>query len=226
MIADLKLLAASLLVLSASCLYSLPTETVEQLSAEVFAVREAAQAELLEWAEKGGDGAVNELVELWETSEDPEVSERVLQVLRELSNKAYQQEGKPYLGISMAEEIRKLDGEGVQRIGIVVTEILRGSPASSSELLAGDVIVSMNGTGWKKPGAVDEFSESIAKMKPGSEIVLLVKRAEMEPFEVKVVLRRCPVPNLIRGMGDLRRLEVKAMEAFFKQWMEEKGLKR
>lgn len=185
-----------------------------------------AQAKLLEWAEESGDKAVNELLELWETSEDPEIQERVLQVLKGLSDKAYQMAGKPYLGISMDEEIDEVDGEGIQQIGIVITEILRGSPAASSDLLAGDVIISMNGMGWKEPGATEKFSESIAKMKPGSEVALLVKRAGMEPFEVKVVLRRCPVPNLIRGIGDLGRLEVKAQEAFFKQWMAEKRKKK
>lgn len=222
LIADIKLLAASLLLLSASSLPGLPVDVVERLSADAFREREAAQADLLEWADKHGDGSTDELLDLWETSEDPEIRERTLEVLRKLSDKAYQKEGKPYIGISMTEEIDAVDEKGVGRIGIAVTEILIGSPAASSELLAGDVIIAMNGTGWEEPGVVDRFSESIAEMKSGSEVVLLVKRAEVEPFEVKVTLRRCPVPNLMPGMGDLGKLELKAEEAFFKEWLAEK----
>ncbi|MGJ8644572.1 MAG: PDZ domain-containing protein [Luteolibacter sp.] len=202
-------------------MFSLPVETVEQLTADAFPEREAAQAELQEWAERTGDRAVDELVGLWEASEDPEIQERVLQVLKGLSDKAYQQEGKAYLGITMQDTVGGIDGDKNQRFGIIITEILRDSPADSSELMIGDVIISMNGEDWKEKDASEIFKAAIARMKPGTEVVLKVERAE-EAIEVKVVLGRSPVPNLIRGMGDLRKLEAKAKEAFFKQWMAEK----
>lgn len=220
--ADLILLTTSFFLLSASSLLSLPAGITDRLSADAFVERETAQADLLKWADKGGEGAVQQLLELWDDNEDPEIRERVQQVLRSLSDKDYQLEGKPYLGISMIEEIKNLDEKGDQMIGIVVTEILKGSPADSSKLRAGDMIVSLNGSGWKEGGAVNLFSDSIAKMKPFSEVVLEVERAGVEPFEVKVILRRCPVPNLVPGMGNLERLEAKAMEDFFGEWMTKK----
>lgn len=217
----LKLLSGLLLLLGFSCLHGFPADVIERLSDDVFKEREAAQAELLEWADKSGEAGLEELFGLWETSEDPEIRERVVQVLRSLSTKMYHQGGRPYLGVSMTEKVGEAEKEGSGRVVIIVTEILKGSPAASSDLQPGDVIVSKDGVGWSARGAVNEFSESIAEMKPGSSITLLIERAELKPFEVKVTLRRCPVPLLMPGMGDLGRLETMAEEAFFREWFAE-----
>lgn len=222
LIATFKPLYLLFTTLCTSCLLGQPLDIVGRLSADAFSEREVAQSDLFKWAEENGDGAIHKLLGLLDTDEDPEIRERISQVLRRLSDETYQNGGKPYLGISMTEDMDPAEGKDVQRFGIVVTEILRGSPAASSELLAGDVIISINGEGWDKPGAMGSLSESIAKMEPGSVVILLVERADMEPFEINVRLRRCPVPRLMPGIDDLGSLELKAEEAFFKKWLAEK----
>ena len=218
----LSRLTVGLFLVSASLLGGFPEGTVKGLSADEFGDREAAQEKLFGWAVDNGDGAIRQLLGLWKESEDPEVRERVFRVLRGLSDADYQKGGRPYLGISMIEEPGEADGEGNQDSRIAITEILKGSPADTSELQVGDVIVSLNGNGWGEAGAINKFSASIAGMAPNSEILLLVERNNAEPFETKVTLRRCPVPNLLPRMHDLGKLEADAMDTFFDEWMEEK----
>ena len=202
--------------------HGVPEGAIERLSADEFAEREVAQAEVFAWAVKGGEGAVGELISIWEEDEDPETTERIHRVLRALSDEEYQAGGSSYLGVSMTEQPSEPNEKGEVRMMIRVSEILRGSPADSSEIEQGDAIVSLNGRGWVKKGAIGDFSKTIEMMKPGSVVRLGIIRPGEGELEVQVTLRRRPVRDLAQGFGNFGEMEGEAMDEHFEVWMAEK----
>ena len=197
----------------------LPVDLVKGLSSEEFAKREAAQAELLEWARKSTKSAASELVRLSEGDDDPEIRKRALQVLRALADADYLSEGQGYLGILMQEEFLEAGQEGNGKAGIRVLDVMKGSPAEKADLRRGDLIVSLDGKGWQGVGVVTEFGNTVSAKKPLVEVTLMVKRGEPDPIAVTMKLGKRPVPDLRMAGGDLGLLEDQAKERHFKEWL-------
>lgn len=197
----------------------IPENLVKGLSSEEFARREAAQADLLGWAQKSPKNAVSELVRLSQADDDPEIRKRALQVLRTLADADYLSEGQGYLGILMQEEFLEAGQEGNGKAGIRVLDVMKGSPAEKADLRRGDLIVSLDGKGWQGAGAVTEFGNTVAAKKPLVEVTLMVKRGEPDPIAVTMKLGKRPVPDLRMAGGDLEFLEDQAKERHFKEWL-------
>jgi serine protease Do len=82
--------------------------------------------------------------------------------------------------------------------GVVITEMMAGSPASKSDLRTGDVIVSVEG---RKIETARELKESIAQQTPGRVILLDVVRAK-EHLSIKV---RTEVLPADAGLAETRQ---------------------
>ena len=216
-------------VLSASCLMftacfafgeKLPESLLRGLSSEVFAEREASQAKLLAWAEKGGKDEVASVFRYWQSSDDPEVSKRCLKVLKSLSDKDYLSDGQGYLGIQMMEDMVNLPGEEKPRACIRVTRVVADSPADLSGLRIGDLIAGLNGEKWHVAGAMNQFMAKIADSKPRKSVVLAIKRENEDLKDYEVVLGRRPLENLSRIDQDLKLLDERARQDYFRTWLE------
>ena len=202
-----------------------PKSLVEGLSSENFKTRETSQAELLAWVEQGGNDEIASIYGLSQNSEDPEVSQRCLKVLRKLSDQDYLSDGQGYLGIQMREEMTDLPDDDEPRFCIRVSRVVGDSPASLAGLRPGDLITALDGKKWYKAGAIDEFIQKIADSKPLKTVVITIKRKDENPLEVTVRLGKRPVKNL-RGIGqDLKLLDQRAREMHFEKWLESQAVK-
>lgn len=76
-----------------------------------------------------------------------------------------------------------------ERDGVIVAGVLRGSPAHRAGLRVGDIVLSMNGEALQD--SID-FLNTIAPMKPGASVTLVVLR-EGRKYEVKVGVGERPV---------------------------------
>lgn len=144
---------------------------------------------------------------------------RSLEVLRELSDEDYLSDGQGFLGITMQEEMLEADPDGKRSVGIRILYVVEDSAADKAGLEMGDVIISLDGKGWKEAGGLDQFRDEIAKKKPLVEVRLSIKRAEQEPKEIAVKLGKRPIADLSFGGADLHLLDEKAKERHFGAWL-------
>lgn len=196
-----------------------PDHLLRGIASEEFSVRESAQAELIDWSMKHPKSAASILLRLSESNEDPEVRKRALNVLRVLAEADYLSDGQGYVGIMMNEEMLEAGEEGEFSMGIRVLDVMEGSPAAKADLRAGDMIIALDGAGWKGNVALAQFSETIAAKKPLVEVKLTVRRAGGEPLEITVKLGKRPIADLRAAGGDLRLFEERAREQHFKEWL-------
>jgi len=222
--ATLRSILLLILFTSLSGAEAVPKELLRGIASDDFAEREASQAKLLEWAEKNPKVAASALLKRSESDEDPEVRKRCERILRALGEADYLSEGQGYIGILMQEEILEAGGENDAPMGIRVLDVMPGTPAEKAGLRAGDLIVALDGSGWKGIGAVTEFGEDISAKKPLVEVKLSVRRGAGEPMDIPVKLGKRPVADLRAAGGDLREFEERAKERHFKKWLlEQRG---
>ncbi len=201
-----------------------PDNLIKGLGSEEFLIRENAQAELLTWALERTLVATPEILRLFQEDSDPEVRKRAFEILKALADADYLSDGQGYLGILMQEEPLEVGQGDKPRFGIRILDVMKGSPAEQADLRMGDMIISLDGKEWEEVGAVTAFSETVAAKKPLMEVILKIKRAQVDPIGITVKLGKRPIPDLRAG-GDLGLLEQQAKERHFKQWLKQQEKK-
>ena len=199
----------------------LPKALVEGLAAEDFKVREDSQIKLLEWAKTKEESAAPELFKISKTSEEPEVRQRCLDVLKGLSDQDYLKEGKGFLGITMQAEEARLPGKENLVPAVRINSIVKSGPAEKVGLNVGDSIITLNGVAFQGNDVLSEFSGAIGAMKPLNKVVLGIRRANGNVEDVEVVLARHPGENLTVLPQNLHLLDERAREQHFKMWLKE-----
>lgn len=196
----------------------LPPVILEGLTSDVFSVREKSQVSLLEWAREMPESRAGILLGL-SKDEDPEIRKRAAENLRRLSDEDYLSDGQGYLGIMMAEEMLNAGPDGKPGAGIRISMVMRDSPADSSGLKVGDLVVALDGKAWDEPGALDAFMKTVAGKKPLMDVVLTVRRAAPEPIEIRVKLGKRPVADLQSATGNIQMLDKQAKDQHFREWL-------
>lgn len=200
----------------------LPKDMPGRLASENFLEREKAQEDLLVWAREESGARALALLKLL-GDEDPEIRKRSHEILRQLSDDDYLSDGQGYLGIMMAEEMLQADAHGKPGAGIRISRVMKGSPADTSGLKAGDLIIALDGVAWEKQGALDAFMDKIAQSKPLKDVILTIRRDAAEPIDIAVKLGKRPIPDLQLTRENPQDLDKQAKEEHFKQWLN--GLK-
>jgi len=225
----------------------LPVGPLENLRSEEFRKRESAQAELLVWARKQPDAAMDELLRHSREEGDPEVRQRCLDVLRELVNDEYEEtEGEGFLGIQMGnavmlgvqgmqgmqEEFANIQGDPVRRKVVKVTLVLPDSAAMKAGLQLNDRIVQMGDLFWHEGDAGDASTilrERIRRLKPHTKISLKVLR-DGKLVDIEVKLGRRPLNADMMLFGDQQydpaAAERTAKDAYFRRWLERKNSRK
>ena len=193
----------------------LPQNTLAALKSEEFREREDAQVEILAWARKQGEPASDELFRLSQKSDDPEIRERCLGVLRDLVNDEYLSEGDGYIGILMRNELGMVPEDAKPRAIIRITEIVPNSAADIAKLKINDLIVGLGDQIWRDELASEPFGAAIRKLLRDGELL-----------DIDVVLGRRPVmdvnPFLNQRAEVLEAVENAAKEAYFQNWLQRK----
>jgi membrane-associated protease RseP (regulator of RpoE activity) len=81
--------------------------------------------------------------------------------------------------------------------GVLITEVLDGSPAEDAGLMAGDVILEFDGKVVKN---TDKFRKSVAEGDPGEDVAVVVKRkGRKKTIEVEIGEMDSPVGQFMQG---------------------------
>lgn len=201
----------------------LPVGPLANLKSDEFRVREAAQAELLEWARQRPESAMDALFRVSRSHEDPETRERCLAVLRELVNDDYLKEGEGFLGIQMRDEKALVPGEIKPRSVIRVIQVVPDSAAQQAGLQLNDLIAGVDDMVWNDEAGLIPFMNHIRQIKPGTRVLLRILR-NGEKLDLAVKLGRRPLladnPFLDQRQVDIEAAERAAKEAYFRRWLE------
>lgn len=229
--AFLKMAPACLMsLLGAICLCAtvhaaeIPAGQLALLESENFRTREQAQQSILEWARETPQAAIESLYCQVVDSDEPEVRERCLAVLRELIGDEYSRDGEGFIGIRMQDEQAQVPGDATPRAVVRVSLVMPKSPAEKAGLKNNDLIVAVEDKIWRVLPVIMPFSDEIKKHKPGSRILLTILR-DGKLIEVPVILARRPLeadnPFLGRLL-DIEAAEEAAREAFFQRWLKDR----
>jgi len=168
---------------------------LKALASSEFLERKNAQQSLLPWIFKDPNSAKLALLDLYLTTEDPELRMRLIPMLE----RAFFPPTKGYVGIKMrpafVNELGRLKGNQTTGLGIEVIQVMPKTPADRCGLRAGDIILTMNG--WKIQGGLDlnsVFADRIQSNPPGEEIRLKIRRGEVEK-NLTLVLSVLPTPS-------------------------------
>ncbi|MGJ8634776.1 MAG: PDZ domain-containing protein [Luteolibacter sp.] len=199
----------------------IPDKLVSGLVADDFAERGDAEDALYEWGRITGQAALESIAKAAKSSEEPEMRERSISVLKRLSDEDYMSEGSGYLGISMNEGVFMVDED---QIAILVTSVVKGTPAEKAGLKAGDGILTLNGEAWEGVEATKALHERIMGMKPRDVAKMMIFRAGEKPFELKVVLGRRPTEDLGMATGRMGEFDELSRKKYFKDWLKSRKL--
>jgi PDZ domain len=203
------------------CAVEPPAAVLKSLASDDFKTREKAQAGLLEWAKVNQEPAAVALMKFSMVSEEPEVRQRCLAVLRDLAYDDYLKTGEGYVGILMRDEIARVPGDEGQRSAIRVSDVVEGSAGHEAGLRANDLIVGMDDEVWRGVPASFAFSAKIRQLKPGARVTLKLLREE-KTEDVVIRLGKRPVGADQRFFGQVEAaeaIEKAARDEHFRQWM-------
>jgi hypothetical protein len=206
---------------------------VDSLSSENFRERIESRDRLLEWGRKDPARAMDLLYTEHAAAGDAEARILLREALRALVVENHQKNhGEGYVGVRMLELNVAVPGDEVPRTGVQVIGVEPESPADHAGLVAGDVIVSLDGLRWSGPGATDAFTAAVRKHKPQETVKLgLLRNGEVN--EVSVTLGIRPLGalekqdflwanGLPRSIPNPQEAEEKAKETIFRIWLERK----
>jgi len=179
----------------------------EGLASDDYRVRQGAQQTFLEWIFKDPVMARDEVLQVYLSTDDPELRMRLVPILE----RAYFPP-KGYVGIMMQpaflDGFGRIPGNLPKGKGILVTRVVPGTPAELSGLRERDVIVQMDD--WEVEGGMDLnslFADRIQANPPGRKIQLKVLRGE-EEMVVALQLGILPTPSQrAREMREIQKDE-------------------
>ncbi|MES2659999.1 MAG: PDZ domain-containing protein [Verrucomicrobiota bacterium] len=222
-------LASLISLFSTATALELPQKVLAALGDGEYRVRENAQIELLKWARLRPTPSMEEVLRQSQISNDPEVRLRCQAVLRELVMDQYKNEGQGFVGIGRENKIVEIPGRTGPCHAVRVTSVRRGTPADRAGIRLNDLIISLNGEAWSEGTASEVFAERIAAMRPGTQVTLKIYR-DGKLIDVDVVLVRRPLnannPFFDGQNFDPEAGERAAMEAYFRDWLSERKLRK
>lgn len=206
----------------------LPVKPLASLIDEEFSVREKAEAELLAWARDRREPAMEELYRQSRESDEPEVRQRCLSVLRELVNDDYLKTGEGYVGIMMQDVLFQVPGDKKLRNVIKVGQVIPDMAADQAGIKVDDMIVELNGEVWRDGPASVPFSGNIRKLKPGTKVSLkLIRDGEIKEIQLKLGKRPPDTAIFFPGSQvELQSLEKLGRDRFFQQWLDAKKVQQ
>jgi len=203
---------------------NIPDEFLRDLKSEEFKVREEAEMRLRDWSRQDPKSRVYHVLDQARNAPDPEVRQRSHNVLYALAMDDYLNDGEGFIGIQMNAIRAEVPGEdGNPREVIIITRVLRDTPAREAGLRVGDMIASVNGENLAAQGALLSFQNTIRAIKPGTEARFGIIR-DGELIELDLTLGRRPPEQQARFFGqpmpDMNELAKREQDRFFKEWLQ------
>lgn len=185
---------------------------IGELGAQKYAMREAAQKQLLEIGDKNYEAVLALAVRAYATTKDPEVKDRLRSVMASLVSSKIVDRPRGYLGVQISP-VTVMDEQQEAISGIAVVKVIEDSVAAKAGFQDGDLILKINDLDLAKTPSAAEFIHHIQSKHPGDKAKLVIRRGESVTTN-DIVLGELPKDIQSEIFGDDARRE------FFKNWLD------
>lgn len=190
-------------------------QRIAELGHEKFAVREAAEQQLLKLAESNHPPILAECARVYRQTNDPEVRVRLVHVMEAIVDQHLFRAPRGFLGVQLQNVFVGgggaliINGQTIPPGAAWVSRVLDDTGAQKAGLQANDVIVKVDTQKWET--GPTGFTEYVQTKLPGDHLQLVVVRGT-ETNQVDAVLGELPQAEQERVYAEERR------QAFFEQW--------
>lgn len=186
---------------------------IGELGAPKYAMREAAQKQLLQLGGKTYEAVLALSVRTYATTKDPEVKSRLRFVMASLVGSKIFDQPRGYLGIQIAQRTGA-DGPDGFVGGVAVLNAFEDGVAAKAGIQAGDIFLKIDDLDLVEKPSTLEFINHVQSKRPGDKVKLAVRRGE------SVTTNEIALGELSKDIqadlyGDDARKE------FFKKWLDE-----
>lgn len=195
-------------------------ELFTHLNADSYADRHKAQIELATWADENPDQALEQFFDAYAAAKSPELKTRLGQLLRE--RVLFDKFGRPkgFVGIRMDNGVEKVDGE-IHAV-VVVTSVVKGSPAEVFGLKHGDALWRVDQQTFNNNAFASlQFIQIVTTKREGDTIVIDLLR-DAKPIEIKLVLGALPAELEQQHNRRLNKDPQLDKENYFNDWLQKK----
>ena len=186
---------------------------IDELGAQKYAVREAAQKHLLQIGDKNYGPVLDRSVRAYATSRDPEVKLRLHDIMARLVGAKLFDRPHGYLGVQIAPATA-VDAQPQPVSGISVLKPVEDGVAEKAGIQAGDLILKIDDLDLVKTPSTAEFINHVQTKRPGEKVKLVIKRGE-DVVGADIVLGELPKDVQADIYGD------EARKQFFNTWLDD-----
>jgi len=184
---------------------------IGELGHEKFAVRQAAQAQLLAIGEKNHQTVLDQCVRAYVGNRDPEVELRLHEVMTTLVEKHILRQPRGFLGIHFKPSTtRGAAGHPVPTFEL--SDVTAGGPAQKAGLQAGDHLLKVGMLEASQLGAVEGLANLIQSRKPGDKLKVLFKRGDATQA-LEIQLGQLPEELFAPSYSEEKKAQ------FFQDWL-------
>jgi predicted metalloprotease with PDZ domain len=186
---------------------------IGELGAQKYAMREAAQKQLLQLGDNNYEAVLGLSVRTFAATKDPEVKDRLRSIMASLVGAKIFDRPRGYLGIQVAQGT--FDNEQQESVNaIAAVKPIEDGVAAKAGIQAGDLIVKIDELDLVKTPSTAEFINHVQSKRPGDKVRLVIRRGETVTTN-DVVLGELPKDIQAGIYGEEARKE------FFANWLDD-----
>jgi len=193
-------------------------QRIAELGHEKFAVREAAEQQLLKLATSNHPPVLAECVRVYRQTTDPEVRVRLMHVMEAIVDQHLFRAPRGFLGVQLqnvfigAGGALVINGQTIPPGAAWVSRVLDDTGAQKAGVQANDFIIGVDTQKWETGSS--GFTEYVQAKRPGEHLKLVIVRGT-ETNKIDAMLGELPEAEQERVYAEDRR------QAFFEKWCEQ-----
>lgn len=190
-------------------------QRITELGHEKYAVREAAEQQLLKLATSNHPPVLAECVRVYRQTTDPEVRVRLMHVMETIVDQHQFRAPRGFLGVQLqnvfigAGGALVINGQTIPPGAAWVSRVLDDTGAQKAGVQANDFIIGVDTQKWET--GPSGFTDYVQTKRPGDRLQLVVVRGT-ETNNIDAVLGELPPAEQERVYAEDRR------QAFFEKW--------
>ena len=189
-------------------------QAAEALGADDWKTRDAADAQLRTLSADHDELVLQHLLERHVATDDPEITVRAEEIMREVVMNQIFHTKKGYLGVRLSAQMQVIAVNDIQYYPIIIEQVMPNTAARAANLLNGDKIIKIDDNLCTRNFGVKQMVEYISSKMPGTNVSLVLWSKGKEVTRTVTLRQRPTFPT--------DPPETRQKKEFFDRWLNEK----